>query len=330
MTRRFHCHARWLGCVLMLLGAMLVARPAHADSCSVSMPGVDFGTVSPISGAAYPATTTLTVSCTWQYTTLTPQVLVCLNLTGTPRQLTNGSNTMQYDLYSDSGYGTRWGSTAAGTTPISLTLQKPLISGTVTVNQPVTIYGQIASNQPLVPSVGNVNTTYTQVFTSAQAVLNVGFYLISLLASPTCAANTSPAGSFGFTVSATVTNNCNITANDVAFSSASLLTSALTAAGSLNVQCTNGDAYQIALNGGGSGNVNARQMTRQGGGGAVSYQLYTDAAHSKAWGDATGGTMATGTGTGTWQTINVYGVVPAQSTPQPGRYSDTITATITF
>ncbi|CAM2150963.1 Spore coat protein U (SCPU) domain-containing protein [Pararobbsia alpina] len=330
MTSHPHRRFYWFGCALVLLGAMMVARPAHADSCAVSMPGIDFGSVSPISGNAVRTSTTLTVSCTWQYDTLTPQVLVCLNLTGTPRRLTNGSNSMQYDLYQDSGYNVQWGSTSAGTQPISVTLQKPVISGTITVNSTVTIYGQITSNQPLVPSVGNVDTAYTQVFTPAQAVMNVGFYLISLLASPSCAGNTSPAGSFGFTAKATVTNNCNISANDVAFSPASLLTSALNATGSLNVQCTNGDAYRVALNGGGSGNVNARQMTRQGGGGTVSYQLYTDAAHSTAWGDATGGSVASGTGTGAWQTINVYGVVPIQSTPQPGRYSDTITATITF
>lgn len=323
---------RWLLCVLMLLGGLCGARPALADSCAVSMPGLDFGSVSPISGSAVRVSTTLTVSCTWQITTLTPYALVCLNLTGTPRQLKNGSNVMQYDLYQDNAYSQQWGSTSAGTQPIQVVLQKPLISGTVTVNTPVTIYGQINANQPLVPSVGNVDTIYSQMFTASQAVVNVGFSLLPLIITPTCApgGGTTVAGSFPFTVTATVTNNCNISASDVAFAPAGLLNAALNATGTLSVQCTNGDAYGISLNGGGSGNVNARKMSRQGGGGTISYQLYSDAAHAVAWGDATGGTIATGTGTGAAQTITVYGVVPAQSTPQPGRYSDTITATITF
>ncbi|WZB69364.1 spore coat protein U domain-containing protein [Achromobacter xylosoxidans] len=38
----------------------------------------------------------------------------------------------------------------------------------------------------------------------------------------------------------------------------------------------------------------------------------------------------TGLGSGTVQNHTVYGRVPAQTTPRPGSYSDTVTATITF
>jgi spore coat protein U-like protein len=72
-------------------------------------------------------------------------------------------------------------------------------------------------------------------------------------------------------------------------------------------------------------------MQRSGGGASVGYQLYLDAAHGSAWGDGTSGTAtATGTGTGAQQVFTVYGQVPAQTTPAPGSYSDTITATISF
>jgi spore coat protein U-like protein len=109
------------------------------------------------------------------------------------------------------------------------------------------------------------------------------------------------------------------------------LKSALSASSSITTRCTNGDSWRIALNGGSSGNVAARQMQRVGGGGAVNYQLYSDSSFTTAWGDGTGGTsMVTGTGTGNQQVISVFGRVPAQTTPQPGNYSDTITATITF
>jgi len=37
-----------------------------------------------------------------------------------------------------------------------------------------------------------------------------------------------------------------------------------------------------------------------------------------------------GTGTGTAQTIPVYGDVPGQTTPAAGTYRDTVTATITY
>jgi spore coat protein U-like protein len=37
-----------------------------------------------------------------------------------------------------------------------------------------------------------------------------------------------------------------------------------------------------------------------------------------------------GTGTGLTQPLNVYGRVAPQTTPQPGAYTDTIVATITY
>jgi spore coat protein U-like protein len=203
-------------------------------------------------------------------------------------------------------------------------LNKPATGNTATTS--VNFYGQITANQPTVPTIGNASTTYSQ--TLSQTSLNYGFFL---LLAPGCAALTTSAGSFGFTASATVVNNCLISATNVAFTSTGVLSSALNASGAITARCTNGDAYQIALSSGSSGSVAARQMQRAGGGGAVNYQLYTDAAHTSAWGDGTAGTtMATGTGSGNAVSITVYGRVPTQTTPMPGNYSDTITATISF
>jgi len=300
---------------------------AHAQSCSASASAISFGSVSPISRNAVSATGTVSVTCTWPAITLTPSVQVCLNLGGTsPRDLVNGSNQMQYDLYQDPAHSLAWGSIYYGTTPISLTLVKPGLGTTASTS--VTIYGQITANQPSVPTVGNSSTTYAQTFGGGTTSINYGFYL---LGAPSCTSLTATQGTFAFNTTATVVNNCNISATNLSFAATSVLSTALTATGSITAQCTNGDAYRIALNGGATGNVAARQMARSGGGGTVNYQLYVDSAHTSAWGDGTGGTaMATGTGTGNQQVLNVYGVVPAQTSPAPGSYSDTITATISF
>jgi spore coat protein U-like protein len=275
--------------------------------------------------SAVAATGSVTVQCTWPALTLTPNVQVCLNMGGTtPRYLSIAGNHLRYDLYQDAAHSLAWGSTALGTTPISVTLAKPVSGNTASAT--VNFYGQIAANQPTVPTTGNASTTYSQ--TLSQTSLSYGFYL---LLEPGCAALTTSAGSFGFTVNATVVNNCLISATNIAFTSTGVLSSALNASGAITARCTNGDAYRIAISSGSSGNVAARQMQRSGGGGTVNYQLYTDSAHTSAWGDGTAGTtMATGTGSGNAVSINVYGRVPAQSTPMPGSYSDTITATITF
>lgn len=313
---------------LLLMGLLLCCgNEAKAQVCTAASSNMAFGNVSPISGAAVQGTGTITVTCDWALISLQPNAQVCLNLAApSPRQLSNGSNTMQYDLYRDSARTQPWGSTTNGTTPISLTLAKPLL-GTV-ASQAVTYYGLIAANQPTVPSVGSSNTVYSQIFTSAQTVLAYQAYL---LIAPACTSIAASGGSFPFTATATVVNNCNISASNLNFGTAGVLKNGLSASSSLSVQCTNNDAYRISLNGGGSTNVAARVMQRLGGGGSVNYQLYTDLAHTQIWGDGSGGTTrVTATGTGTAQAITVYGSVPAQTTPMPGNYSDTITATIEF
>ncbi len=321
------CWRRVLSCLLL---AALLGMPwmsARADTCSVTPPVPSFGQVSPITQQAYTTNSTMTVSCTWDTLSLNTGVLVCVNLGGTsPRYLTSGANQMQYDLYQDSGYSQPWGAVSTGTTPISVSLTKPGLGTSASTN--VTIYGRIAANQPTVPTVNNASTVYAQSFSGTQATYSYSFSLLGVL--PTPCASQSTAGTMSFTATATVINNCIISATGVAFPASGVLASALTASGSISARCTNGDAFQIALNGGVSGSVTARTMQRTGGG-SVSYQLYRDSAFTQPWGDGTGGTtMATGTGSGFAQAITIYGRVPAQTTPAPGNYSDTITATISF
>ena len=316
MIRRF---------ALLLLVALAWNGVAHGQTCSVSASNLDFGNVNPISGAAVARSGTLNVSCDWTLISLQPNALVCLNLsTAVSRALRNGGNAMQYDLYQDAGHTQTWGSSYTGSTPIAISIAKPLIG--TTAGATVSFYGQIAAGQTTVPTSGNASTVYSQSF-GAETALAYGYYL---LAAPSCA-SLAAAGTFPFTVSATVTNNCTIGATNLSFGTAGVIGAGINAAGSLSVTCTNGDAWRISLNGGGSGNVAARVMQRQGGGGSVGYQLYADSARSLPWGDGTGGTTrVTGTGTGLAQAVPVYGRVPSQSTPMPGSYSDTITATIEF
>jgi len=307
------------GCALMWCGTL------RAQTCTATPSNLDFGNVNPIAGAAVARTGSISVSCNWGLISLAPNALVCLNLSTTvARALKNGSNTMQYNLYQDMGNTQIWGSSFTGSTPLSVIITKPLLG--TTAGATVNFYGQITAGQTTVPTTGNASTVYSQSF-NAETVLAYGYYL---LIAPTCA-SLSSAGSFPFTVSATVTNNCTIGASNLSFGTAGVIGAGINAMSSLSVTCTNNDAWRISLNGGGSGNVAARVMQRTGGGGSVGYQLYTDSARSLPWGDGTGGTTrATGTGTGLAQPVTVYGRVQPQTTPMPGNYSDTVMATIEF
>jgi len=319
---------RWLSLfVLAVVLALSMPTQASAQSCSALATNMRFGSVSPISRGEFPATSTVTVTCTWPATTQLPSAQICLNVgRASPRQLLNGTNQLLFDLYSDPGHSLVWGSTSHGTTPVSFTMTKPA-TGTSTT-QVVTMYGRISPDQPAVRTVNNADTVYTQVFFGSHTSLNVRFYPQGT--GGPCSAQAT-GGTFGFDVGATVINNCNISATNITFTSIGLLDTALTANGAITAQCTNGNAYKITLNGGANGTLNDRKMMRSGGGATLGYELYTDTQFTTPWGDGTLGTSpATNTGTGDAQVISVYGRVPAQSTPAPGTYTDTVTATINF
>lgn len=97
-------------------------------------------------------------------------------------------------------------------------------------------------------------------------------------------------------------------------------------AGALQVNCNNGTSYTVLLSGGQSGNTAARYMQNTAGA-KVSYNLYTNAAHTLIWDNVTGVSM-TATGQTTW--LPVYGLVPAQATPAAGNYSDTVQVTVNW
>lgn len=137
-----------------------------------------------------------------------------------------------------------------------------------------------------------------------------------------------------FTVSATVTNACSVSASNLAFGNINPLTNATTATDAtttVSVTCSNGTAYNVGLNAGAAtgATVTARKMVS--GTNTLSYALYRDSARTANWGSTVGTDTVAGTGSGAAQSLTVYGRVPSgqQSTPV-GAYTDTITVTVTY
>lgn len=129
----------------------------------------------------------------------------------------------------------------------------------------------------------------------------------SLADAATCSNGTATAT---FTVQA----NCTISANPLSVGTNGVLTSAINQQTTVAVDCTNTTPYNVGLDG---GTVTGSSVANRLLGGTAS--------------DNTGGTTAvTGVGTGGTASYTMYGVVPVQSTPQPGNYSDSITAAISF
>ena len=146
--------------------------------------------------------------------------------------------------------------------------------------------------------------------------------------------------SFSTAQSATVTANmpvqiiiqnaCEITLAPTLldFGTHGVLSANIDSSSVLTVTCTTGALYDIGLNGGASGDINARTMTN--GTDFVGYQLYQEAARTTVWGNTVGTDTATKVGTGTVQQFAVYGRVPPQPTPSAGTYLDTVTVTVTY
>ena len=138
-----------------------------------------------------------------------------------------------------------------------------------------------------------------------------------------------------FLVSLTITASCTVSANALAFGSTGLLSTAVTGSTTLSVTCSNSTPYNIGLNAGGvtSSTTTTRLMAGTTTGNTtstVSFKLMQDSALSTNWGNTQGTDTVAGTGTGSAQSLTVYGQVPTQTTPTPDTYNATVTATVYF
>lgn len=132
-------------------------------------------------------------------------------------------------------------------------------------------------------------------------------------------------------VSATVISSCNVDASDLPFGDYDPVSAGpLDAATTVDVTCTSGTSYVVALDEGlGAGaTVAVRRMT--GGADVLQYSLYRNAGRTNVWGETAGIDTVAGTGTGLAQTLNVYGRAPANQTAPAGSFSDTVTVTVTY
>jgi spore coat protein U-like protein len=328
-----YCAAAWV----FLAAWMIFAVGANAQSCLVGAAAGNYGSVDILSGSSIDTTSSFSVNCSGCLSPLGCNYNVCVQFDqGSPnsnssiRYMGNGPNTIQHELYSDAARTQVWGSWGYGTSQygtggVNLNLTIPFLSN---ASHTYTVYGRLkAGQQTAVPG------TYT--WSTASPALAGGGYL---LASPNCSANPgnfANAGSSPWV--ATILANCHLSTTPLNFGNASLLTSNVDAAATLIVQCTNTTPYSIGLNSGTNASGSQRRMLN-GASNYISYNLYTDAARSASWNTTIsasnctngGGTCVLGTGTGSNQSVTVYGRVPPQVAPRVGTYSDTVIVTITF
>ncbi|WP_404712934.1 spore coat U domain-containing protein [Sphingomonas sp. MMS24-J13] len=132
-----------------------------------------------------------------------------------------------------------------------------------------------------------------------------------------------------FNVTANVQATCSVSATNMAFGAYTGVQ--LVSTSSLSITCTNTTGYAVGLDAGTAtgATVTSRKMTGPAAA-TLGYGLYRDGGHTSNWGQTAGTDTVAGTGSGTAQSLTVYGLVPAGQTPPAGSYSDTITVTVSY
>jgi len=165
----------------------------------------------------------------------------------------------------------------------------------------------------------------------AALVTALGFTLLPLLSGAAVYSNGSKTTTFDVTL--TIIADCTIAASNLNFgSSQGVLAAAVNANTTLNVTCTNTTPYNVGLNAGtGTGStVAARLMSGTGANTSTIQYTLKQTSGGSNWGNTQGTDTVSGTGTGSSQSLTVFGNIPVQTTPQPDAYKSTITATVYF
>lgn len=330
---------RHLAALFLVLAWFGCASHARADDCKATMTDMVFTNVSPIAAADVNTSGTLSVTCTFSLLAgipprlLFPNVTYCVFLgvgsggtTGQYRAMASGTARLPYNLYLDTTYAPTsvWGGGAmVNTAPVGGSVTALLALGAVTNTYP--IYGRIpGAALSAVASGGGGDAAYTSVY-SADATLSYVFY--SGTAPPCTSGSTT---NVSFQVRANVVNDCVVNAGVLNFGPTKVLVQPVRTIATLAVQCTNNANFRISLNGGLYGTASARKLKNATTGELIAYTI-SDTLDGASWGDGTSGTApVTSVGTGVQQNLTLYGYVAPQTTPTPGDYKDTVTATIYF
>ncbi len=122
------------------------------------------------------------------------------------------------------------------------------------------------------------------------AALAIACCLNVVLASPAEAGSTTAQ----FDVTITIQAGCEITGpSDLDFGTHSFIDTAITATTTFSIRCSNGTTGTIALNGGSGTSQSISTRTMETGANSINYNLYTAAAYTTIWGDATTGSTVT-------------------------------------
>ncbi len=307
--------------LLLLASPALQSGASAALSCSLSGPTLTFGTINIFSTSTTSGNATFTCTTSGQAQTF----YACLSIgtgtggtTASNRTLASGGNTIPIQITGGAAWPPQIGNGSSypmeGVVNFTVPHQS---SGSYTFPLVVTIPAPLS-----LPPSGTYSSTFTG--TDFQVYWNT-------TSQSTCPALVSAGGtsisSGTFSVSAVVVNQCSVSATNINFGSASLLTSALSASAQVSVTCNSSIPLTVALDNGATGTGPTNRLMTAGAN-KIQYGIYKDSAHSQPWGNTVG--VNTASATGPSATLTGFGQVPTQSAPVPGSYADLVGVTVTY
>jgi spore coat protein U-like protein len=307
---------------------MLLNTPAQSQSCTFSMPDINFGNIDLTSGLAYTTSANMVTTCTGaagQSIDICPNINAGsggVNNNGNIRFMLNGVNQLQYNLWEKANFTNVWGSYIWGLPPTPPTIKLVLdAAGNGTISK--IMYARIPTGQSALPA-----GTYISSFAGGQTRFNYAYTSVGNCGTIS-SLNLNPV-QMPFTAMAINGNGCSVSATDLNFGTQTLLNGNIDQTNTVSVTCATAVTYTVGLDGGLLAAVNPALRKLNNGTNQITYGIYRDAARSQGWGSTIGTNTVSGTGNGTIQNITSYGRIAPQVTPPAATYNDTVVITVTY
>ncbi|WJS86521.1 spore coat protein U domain-containing protein [Paracoccus sp. TOH] len=302
---------------------------ARAQSCSFTASDMVLGPVDVLGGSPTDAVGNIAISCS-AFLGLLSSIDMRIHLGegmgglggGLRRMTSAGTSTgLGFELYQDAArsvvFGGSYGSHGGQSLRLAGASILTLLTGS---GMNVPVYARVPTGQNTV-----VPGNYASAFSRNPLDVRVDYRTCNILL--LCVDRTA---TFSFTVRGQVVPDCRVEADDLDFGTVGLLDQPVDASSQIRVTCTAGSSYDLGLGYGlHGGGVNDRHMQDLAGN-RIGYQLYRDSGRTLGWGQPADGLATTAAGSGAMQSFTVHGRVPAQPTPPPGAYADTVVVTVTY
>jgi len=319
--------ARWLRRLLARAAScgLLCLLAAPAMACTYAQTGGSLSSSSVSSfqvrnGPALTSSANFSISCSGVVIAVAsgqPSLSATLASPATGLTLKNGTNAIPYQITQSNGTALTTNFvfiSASGTTVVGL------FSGNSSVNVPINITTSIGANIPA--------GTYTDTILVKWSPRNICEGLLVVLGACVGAVTNTDTTS-SLLVTLTVTNDCVITAPNIAFGSAPLPSGFPTVAQSIGLLCTSGLNYTVGLSAGGNASQGQRRMVS--GTNFLAYDIFQSS--GAVWGSAAGARVSAPAAANglTVQTIPYTATVyPTQAAQPAGTYTDNVVVDVQF